>query len=234
MASTLPHIADHIIQVDDMYVQQQFEETRPEVLDALVKAHSLATLVVQGNSGLLVNHIPLLLCQSVDGRRVLRGHVARANPLWRELSAGREAVAVFQGPDAYVTPSWYASKKVDGKVVPTWNYAVVHVHGVPRAIEDAPWLLAHLKEMSEEQERGEVDPWALSDAPTDYIERLLGAIVGIEIPVSKIIGKWKVSQNRPLADRLGVAAGLMERADDKSLAMAELVQQHAGNTPVKS
>lgn len=217
-----------------MYIQQQFEETRSEALDALIRSHPFATLVVQGESGLLVNHIPLLLCESAEGERVLRGHVARANPLWREITEGREAVAVFQGPDSYVTPSWYASKKVDGKVVPTWNYAVVHVHGMPRAIEDAQWLIEHLKEMSDEQERGEAVPWTLSDAPAEYIERLLGAIVGIEIPVAKIIGKWKVSQNRPLADRLGVAAGLQERADDRSLAMAELVLQHAGNPQAKS
>lgn len=217
-----------------MYLQQHFEETRPEVLDALIKSHPFATLVVRGETGLIVNHIPLLLCESDDGQRVLKGHVARANPLWREMGNGREAVAVFQGPDSYVTPSWYESKKVDGKVVPTWNYAVVHAHGTPRATEDAQWLLTHLKDMSDEQERGESIPWSLSDAPPDYIERLTKAIVGIEFPVSHIVGKWKVSQNRPIADRLGVAAGLKERADDKSLAMAELVLQHAGKPPAQS
>lgn len=212
-----------------MYLQSQFEETRPEVLHALIKAYPLATLVVHGESGLSVNHIPLLRCEGADGQAVLRGHVARANPVWRDMAGGAEAIAVFQGADSYITPSWYPSKQVDGKVVPTWNYAVVHVHGVPRIIEESGWLLAHLKKMSDAQESGEAMPWQLSDAPADYIERLTAAIVGIEIPVSKIVGKWKVSQNRPLADKLGVAAGLRARADERSIDMSALVMQHAGN-----
>lgn len=216
-----------------MYIQQQFQEKRVEVLHALVKAHPLATLVVQGEAGLVVNHIPLLLCTEDGEQGVLRGHIARANPMWRELLSSAEAVAIFQGADAYITPSWYPSKQVDGKVVPTWNYAVVHVHGVPRVIDDPEWLLAHLRKMTDEHEAGQALPWSVSDAPTDYIGQLVKAIVGIEIPVTRIVGKWKVSQNRPIADRFGVAAGLQERADDRSHAMAELVLQHCGGTATK-
>lgn len=216
-----------------MYIQQQFQEKRLEVLHALVKAHPFATLVVQGESGLVVNHIPLLLCAEEGGHDVLRGHIARANPMWRELMPSTEAVAIFQGSDSYITPSWYPSKQVDGKAVPTWNYAVVHVHGVPRVIDDPGWLLAHLREMTDEREAGQASPWSVSDAPAEYIGQLVKAIVGIEIPVTRIVGKWKVSQNRPVADRLGVAAGLQKRADDRSCAMAELVLQHCGGSSTK-
>lgn len=209
-----------------MYIQQQFEEARQDVLHGLIAAHPLATVVVQGESGLVVNHIPLLLC-ATEG--VLRGHVARANPFWREMSDSAEAVAIFQGPESYISPSWYPSKHVDGKAVPTWNYAVVHVHGIPRVFDDAEWLLAHLAEMTKQQESGHALPWKVSDAPADYIERLVGAIVGIEIPITRIVGKWKVSQNRPLGDRLGVDAGLQARSDDRSRAMADLVMRNAGD-----
>lgn len=216
-----------------MYIQQQFQEKRPEVLHALVKARPLATLVVQGESGLVVNHIPLLLCTDEGEQGVLRGHIARANPMWCELTPLTEAVAIFQGPDSYITPSWYPSKQVDGKAVPTWNYAVVHVHGVPRVIDDPEWLLAHLREMTDAHETGQASPWGVSDAPTEYIGQLVKAIVGIEIPVTQIVGKWKVSQNRPVVDRLGVAAGLQEKADDRSCAMAELVLQHCEGVSTK-
>lgn len=210
-----------------MYIQQQFEEARHEVLHGLIAANPLATLVVQGESGLIVNHIPLLLCASEGTPGVLRGHVARANPFWREMSGSVQAVAIFQGEDAYITPSWYPSKHADGKAVPTWNYAVVHVHGIPRVYDDADWLLAHLAEMTNQHESGQALPWKISDAPADYIERMIGAIIGIEIPIEKIVGKWKVSQNRSYADKLGIAAGLHARGDDRSLAMADLVMQRA-------
>jgi transcriptional regulator len=136
-------------------------------------------------------------------------------------------VAVFQGPQAYVSPSWYPSKHADGKAVPTWNYAVVHAHGVPRAIEDPQWLLQQLTLLTDQHESFQALPWKVSDAPRDFIDRLLGAIVGIEMPVTQLRGRWKVSQNRPLADRLGVAAGLQSRDGDEAQAMAALVMQRA-------
>ncbi|HJV85855.1 MAG TPA: FMN-binding negative transcriptional regulator [Noviherbaspirillum sp.] len=209
-----------------MYIPKQFEETRQEVLHGLMKAHPLATLVVAGESGLVVNHIPLQVCGSEGEFGILRGHMARANPMWRQLAGAAEAVAIFQGPDSYITPSWYPSKHVDGKAVPTWNYAVVHAHGRPRVVEDAAWLLNHLTAMTDEQENGEALPWKVADAPRDFIEQMMSAIVGIEISIVRLEGKWKVSQNRPAQDREGVVAALHERGDDRSLAMAELVVQY--------
>jgi transcriptional regulator len=213
-----------------MYIPRHFDETRLDVLHDLIRSHPLAALVVAGEEGLVVNHVPLQMCASEGEQGVLRGHVARANPVWQQMRHAREAVAIFQGPEAYITPSWYPSKEVDGKAVPTWNYAVVHVHGRPRVFDDAQWLLHHLSEMTAEQESGRDMPWKVSDAPKAYTERLLQAIVGIEIPIEKIVGKWKVSQNRPNGDKLGVVAGLQARGDDRSRAMADLVMRHAANS----
>src|SRR5690606_21881976 len=126
----------------------------------------------------------------------LEGHVARANPVWKSLADGVESIVLFQGADAYITPSWYPGKRTHGKVVPTWNYVVVHAHGTPRLIEDRAWLREHLELLTNEQEAGAEEPWRVSDPPQDYTEGLMGAIVGVEIPISKLVGKWKVSQNR--------------------------------------
>ncbi|HYD59247.1 MAG TPA: FMN-binding negative transcriptional regulator [Noviherbaspirillum sp.] len=209
-----------------MYTPRQFEETRIDVLHRLMKAHPLAALVTLGDSGLLVNHVPFLIDDTEGQFGTLKAHIPRANPVWRQLSDSVEAVAIFQGPESYITPSWYPSKHADGKAVPTWNYAVVHAHGHPRVIEDAQWLLNHLTELTDEHEADQALPWRVSDAPRDYTDRLIEALVGIEIPISRIFGKWKVSQNRSRSDRLGVAAGLESRADERSREMAELVMQH--------
>lgn len=210
-----------------MYVPAQFAETRLEVLHALMKAHPFATFVTNAGGEILVDHLPLLLDPSAGELGTLRGHVARANPLWQRLASGGDGIAVFQGPQTYISPSWYPSKHVDGKAVPTWNYVVVHASGCPRVIDDEAWLLRLVTELSDTHEAGQEVPWKVSDAPADFTERLLRAIVGIEMPITRIVGKWKVSQNRPAGDRLGVAAGLRSRADDQSLAIAELVMQHA-------
>lgn len=210
-----------------MYIPKHFEESNVDILHGLIKAHPFATLVTLADSALTVNHIPLLICSKDGAFGTLKGHFARANPVWRQLSGTVEAAAVFQGPESYISPSWYPSKHADGKAVPTWNYAVVHAHGYPRIIEDADWLLAHLTEMTNAHEAGQALPWKVSDAPSDYIERMLSAIVGFEIPISRISGKWKVSQNRVMGDRLGVAAGLESRGDDQSRTMAELVMLRA-------
>ncbi|CAG1014001.1 Protease synthase and sporulation protein PAI 2 [Burkholderiaceae bacterium] len=211
-----------------MYVPSHFEETRSEVLHGLIHTHPLATLVAPGGAELAVSHIPLLLDPAHGPHGTLRGHVARANPLWRSLGGPMACVAIFQGPQAYVTPSWYASKHEHGKVVPTWNYAVVHAHGPARAIEDPAWLIAHLSAMTDVQESRQAQPWKVADAPKEYIERLMQAIVGIEIGITSLRGSWKVSQNRSQADRLGVAAGLRSRDDEASREMASLVMQRAG------
>ena len=207
-----------------MYLPAHFEETRPEVLHALVQAHPLATWVVQGGDGLLVNHIPFLLDPTRGPHGTLIGHVARANPVWRSLGP---SVAVFQDAQAYISPSWYPSKRAHGKVVPTWNYAVVHAHGTPRAIESRDEVLAIVTRLTQTHEADSAVPWAVSDAPADYIDQMLKAIVGIEMPVERWVGKWKVSQNRSAPDRLGTVAGLQQRGDAQGLAMAALVPTEA-------
>jgi transcriptional regulator len=159
---------------------------------------------------------------------VLRAHVARANPVWREMSTTTPSIVMFQGAQAYVTPSWYPGKHQHGKAVPTWNYAVVHVHGVPRPMEDLDWLRTHLERMTDAQESSQANPWKVGDAPEDYVRRMMEAIVGIEIPVARIEGKWKVSQNRAAPDRLGVVAGLLSRGDEAGREMAELVRCFRG------
>jgi transcriptional regulator len=199
-----------------MYTPSHFAETRTDVQHALIAAHPLATLVHGQGDALTANHIPLLV---VDGK--LHGHVARANPLWRDAD-GKPVLAIFQGPSAYISPGYYASKKEHGKVVPTWNYAVVHVHGVLRVHDDADWLATFLNRLTEKHEAPFDAPWSVSDAPDDYIALTMKHIVGIEIEIVRIEAKWKVSQNRPAADRDGVARGLDGSRDSAS---ADLVRQ---------
>lgn len=210
-----------------MYMPRQFEETRIDVMHALMTLHPLASLVTLGSDGLIANHIPLFIDPDGGQLGVLRGHVPRANPVWREFSATVDSIAIFQGPQCYISPSWYPGKQEHGKAVPTWNYAVVHAHGIPRVIDDPAWLLAHVTELSARHEAAQALPWKVSDAPSDYIEKLIGALVGIEIPISRLAGKWKVSQNRPAEDRAGVIATLASRPDDQSQAMATLIGQGA-------
>ena len=209
------------------YLPKHFEETNPATLQALVRAHPLATWVVPQTDGeLLVNHIPFLLDADRGPNGTLVGHVARANPVWRVLTT-TATVAVFQGPEAYVSPSWYPSKPVHGKVVPTWNYAVVHAHGSARIFDDKAQLLALVTRLTVLHETPLAQPWQVADAPADYIDTMLGAIVGIEIPVQRWIGKWKVSQNRTMEDRLGVVAGLQAKGTSQADAMAVLVHSAA-------
>lgn len=205
-----------------MYLPAQFEESRSEVLHQLLRAQPFATLVTQGADGLTADHLPLHLETGVGPCGALHGHVARANPLWRQ-AADSEVLAIFHGPQAYVTPSWYPSKREHGKAVPTWNYVVVHARGRLRAIDDAAWLRRQLETLVAEHEAGFAEPWQISDAPPDYIDRMLTAIVGIEIVITRLVGKWKTSQNQPAANRAGVVAGLRERGTADALAMAELV-----------
>ena len=176
-----------------MYRPSHFEQTDAQELQALMNAHPLATLVTVQDGVTTADHIPLEYDAS---RHVLRGHVARANPLWR-AAAGKAVLAIFLGPQAYVSPSWYATKALTHKVVPTWNYAVVHAHGLLRTVDDTPWVHALVSELTAHQEAGQAMPWAVTDAPADYVAQTLRAIVGIEIAVTQLIGKWKVSQNQP-------------------------------------
>ena len=205
-----------------MYLPGHFAESRSEVLHALMRVQPFATLVTQGADGLTADHLPLQLDAGLAPLGVLHGHVARANPLWRHAD-GAEVLTIFQGPQAYVTPSWYPTKHADGKAVPTWNYVVVHARGRLRAIDDPAWLRAQLETLVDRHESPLPEPWHVADAPPDYIEKMLKAIVGIEIVISEITGKWKTSQNQPAANREGVIAGLRQQGTDNTLSMAELV-----------
>lgn len=189
-----------------MYTPSHFNEDRLDVLQALVAAHPLGTLVTHSEAGLDADHIPFELAAPTPDAPfgTLRAHVARANPLWR--LADTPVLAVFQGPSAYVSPSLYEEKPLSGKVVPTYNYAVVHAHGVLRAIEDPEWILALLQRLTAHHEAPRAAPWSVADAPPDYIATMLRAIVGIEIPLDSLRGKWKLSQNRSPADQAAVAA----------------------------
>jgi transcriptional regulator len=197
-----------------VYVPKHFSETRMDVLQAFTERHAFATLVAVTREGLTANHLPLTSRLSPDGTGVLRGHIARANSLWREVENGAAVLAIFDGAHSYVSPSWYPSKREHGKVVPTWNYATVHVSGKIRFIEDAGWLRQFVTSLTDVQEEGRADRWHVSDAPSDYIEAMLRAIVGLEIDVTRVVGKFKGSQNRSDADRAGVAAAL--RAEGRS------------------
>ncbi len=191
------------------------------MLHGLVRAHPLGLLVSAGSQGLEANLIPCLLC-NMGEFGTLRLHLAKANPQLNALREGGEVLAVFQGPNAYVHPGWYASKKAHGRVVPTWNYVVVQVRGKPTVIESAQWLKDQVQQLTSGQETGRAQPWAVDDAPEEFVRAQFTAIVGVEIPIRSIEGKWKVSQNRPTDDRRGVAEGL--RAEQQE-AMADLVEQ---------
>jgi transcriptional regulator len=191
-----------------MYEPPLHRQEDVAALHALMRAQPLALLVSHGSSGLLANAIPFTLVD--DGSRfgLLRCHLARANPQWRDLAEGGETLVVFQGADAYITPSWYATKRETGKVVPTWNYVMAQVRGTPRVVEAADWLRAQVEQLTREREGSRDKPWAVGDAPEDFIASQLRAIVGVEMPIADLRGKWKASQNRNEADREGVIAGL--------------------------
>lgn len=208
-----------------MYLPSHFEESRPEALHDLMRQHPLATLVALTSEGLTANHIPLHLDVSSGPPGILSGHVARANPLWREAGEGTAVLAIFHGPQAYVSPSWYPSKAESGKVVPTWNYAVVHAHGRLSVRDDASWLRAQMEVLTSGQESAFPHPWHVADAPADYIEHMIRATVGIEIAITRLEGKWKTSQNQSAQNRAGVTAGLTGRGDEDALAMAEWVRK---------
>jgi transcriptional regulator len=212
----------------NVYTPAQFEETRIEVLHQLIDQHPLGALVMHGAHGLGADHIPFEISRPTPEAPlgVLRAHVARANPLWQ--NDGASALALFQGPSAYVSPSHYEQKAISGKVVPTWNYAVVHAHGTLRTVDDPEWLSGLLERLTSRHESQQNAPWKIADAPRDYIEGLLRAIVGIEIPLDRLEGKWKTSQNRPAGDRERVAAALAAQEDGAGMAALMRAMPHNG------
>jgi transcriptional regulator len=208
-----------------MYVPQLHAENDLTVLHALMRSHPLGTWATQAEGEIIVNHVPFLVDPARGPYGTLMCHVARANNLWQLFSKTTPSVIVFQGPNTYISPSWYPSKQAHGKVVPTWNYAVVHAHGMPVVFQDPAWLRDHVTRLTDSQEGAQVLPWKVSDAPSDFIAQMTKQIVGIEIPISRLTGKWKINQNRSTADRLGVVAGLRAKGDPKSAEMASLVEQ---------
>ncbi len=207
-----------------MYQLPAFREDRIEIQHELIRAHPLGLLVTAGPAGLMANPIPFLVDADTSAHGTLRCHLARGNPQWRELKAVEECLIVFQGPQDYVTPSWYATKRETGKVVPTWNYVTVHAWGRPRVVDDNTWLRRQLDDLTLLREGRRAKPWKVDDAPAEYVVSQMNGIIGVEIPISRIEGKWKVSQNRPEADRAGVVIGLREQGETAG-PMAALVAE---------
>lgn len=204
-----------------MYIPKHFAETNVAEMHALMRMHPLATLVNYGPDGLNANHIPFLLAADPSPCGKLLGHIARANPLGQAANADQKVLAIFHGPESYISPSAYATKAEHGKVVPTWNYAAVHAHGVLRIIDDRDWIFAQISALTATHEAALPTPWSVGDAPADYIEKMLGAIVGIEITISRLEGKWKASQNQPAANQVS----LIDAMDKAGHPMAGLIRQ---------
>ncbi|MDP4025911.1 FMN-binding negative transcriptional regulator [Methylobacterium sp. NEAU 140] len=206
-----------------MYQPPHFRDDDRAAQHALIRAHPLGLLVSAGPGGLVANPVPFLI-DGAGPHGTLRAHLARANPQWQDLAATDECLVVFQGPQAYVTPAWYASKREHGRVVPTWNYVVVQARGRPRVIEDEQWLRRQIADLTAAREAARAEPWAVDDAPEKFVAAQVRALVGLEIPITRIEGKWKMSQNRPEADRRGVVDGLCA---DGAGAVAALVAERS-------
>lgn len=206
-----------------MYVSKHHQLNEPDAVSKLIESHSLGAWVCHPKEGLVANHIPFFLDRTRGPHGTLIGHVARANSVWRQLCPHTPSVVIFQGAQSYITPGWYPGKAEHGKVVPTWNYVVAHVHGSAQVIEDRDWKLDMLNRLTASQEARQTIPWQVGDAPTDYIDKLMQAVVGIEISIDRIEGKLKASQDEALQDRRGTVKGLQMAPDDQSQTMAGLV-----------
>lgn len=208
-----------------MYIPKALRNENLNEQIELMNQYPLATLITQHSDGVQANHIPIKVVQ--EGEQVwLTGHLARGNPMWKTHLSETPALAVFMGPNTYISPSFYPSKRVDGRAVPTWNYAAVHARGQLEFIQDEHWLLDQVTQQTNEQEAHLDNPWQVNDAPAEYLDKMLKAIVGFRIRVTNLQGKWKVSQNQPEANQAGVIAGLTEQGHDTQLAMAKLVSEH--------
>ncbi len=217
-----------------MYIPKFNEETRTPVLHQLMRERPLASLITYGKSGLFASHLPMVLDDQVAPLGLLRCHVSRVNAQWKDFDPAVEALAIFSGAGHYISPNWYAEKQATGKVVPTWNYVVVHAYGYLKVIEDADWLRAHVESLTKIHEAGIHEalvgektgaaPWAVSDAPAEYVASTLKGIVGFEMKIERLEGKWKVSQNRSEADRRGVVEGLDALGSAEAGEMSRLVE----------
>jgi transcriptional regulator len=206
-----------------MYVPKTFQEDRLPVLHEAIRQTGLATLVTVGPDGPQASHVPVLLDPARGPKGALTGHVARANPQWRHIIPEIQALAIFRGPDAYVSPSWYATKRETGKVVPTWDYVAIHAYGPIEFFDDAERLLGVVTRLTDRHESDRDAPWAVSDAPQEYVATMLKGIVGFDLPIERLEGAWKLSQNRNEADRAGVVAGLMGEDDPTASTVAGLI-----------
>jgi transcriptional regulator len=207
-----------------MYIPHYFREDQLPVLHTMIEEAGLATLVTSTAEGLVATHLPLLLERSLGPSGTLSGHIARANPQWKDYSPESQALAIFLGPQAYISPNWYATTRQTGKVVPTWNYVAVHAYGKVRFFEDQARLRKIVTELTARYESGFPRPWRVEDAPADYIEGALKAIIGFDMEIQRIEGKWKMNQNHPLENRQGVIAGLRERAEPSGLDLAAMME----------
>lgn len=205
-----------------MYLPSHFAAADPEALHQLVRAHPLGALVTHGEQGLDANPLPFEFDAGEGEHGILRAHVARNNPLWQEVKEGDEVLVIFKAVDGYVSPSWYPSKQAHHQQVPTWNYAVVHAHGRIRVRDDARFVRRLLASLTRVHEAAEPAPWKMADAPRDYIEAMVQAVVGIEIEVSQLVGKFKLSQNKEEGDRLGAVDALQAKGQT---ALAAAMQQ---------
>jgi transcriptional regulator len=205
-----------------MYRPDEFRVEDVARMHELMRARPFASLISNSSTGLYASHLPTVL-KDEGSFGVIECHLARANPHWKDIASGNEALMIFQGPEGYITPNWYPSKAEHGKVVPTWNYAIVHAYGRAEMMEHNDWLRRHVDELTAQQEQVQARPWALSDAPQSYVDAMLRGIVGFRFVITQIEGKWKMSQNRKLNDQLRVTKGLDRRAEGDDLEIADLI-----------
>lgn len=207
-----------------MYIEDAYRVTDLRVISDIIRDYPFAALVTLLDEGIEANHIPLLLQESADGTLRLRGHIAKANPLWRKVRKQTEALAIFQGPDAYISPSWYPSKQLDGKVVPTWNYIAIHFHGTLQVIQDPHWIMDQWNSITNQQEQGIVESWHVDDAPKEFIDKVLLQVMGVEVLVRNWYAKFKISQMQSEDNKIGVLQGLAQRNDVNDSNMASWVK----------
>lgn len=213
-----------------MYVPAHFKEDRIDVLHDAIRTYGFGTLVTAGDEGLEASHLPLLLETAPAPFGTIMGHLARANPQWQRVKPGTEALAIFLGPNTYITPSWYPTKQQSGKVVPTWNYLAIHAYGTLSFFDDADELRAHVSKMTDTHEGPRDAPWALSDAPASFVDQMLRAIIGFRLHITRLEGKWKMSQNRPAQDVSGVLDGLAREDGEGHREVADIVAKRQART----
>lgn len=211
-----------------MYLPPHFAVTDSETLHQLIRAHPLGALITHGEGGLDANHLPFEFDAGEREHGVLRAHVARSNPLWQEVKDGDEVLVIFKAADGYISPSWYPGKQEHHKLVPIWNYSVVHAHGRIQICDDARFVRRLLANLTRHHEVGEPTPWKMADAPRDYLEAMVQAVIGIEIEITGLVGKFKLGQNKEAADRLGAANALQDRGQS---ALAEAMLTPPSSLP---